>query len=100
MNQPSGFVESYNPTHVCQLHKVIYVLKQTSRAWFSELKSYLLASSFTMAHSYNSSFIYICSGGSLYLLVYVDDLIVTGSSSLAINQFVECLDNRFSLKTI
>ena len=35
MDQPSGFVDRDNPTHVCKLNKAIYGLKQAPRAWFA-----------------------------------------------------------------
>lgn len=34
MHQPPGFVDPFNPNHVCQLQKAIYGLKQAPRAWY------------------------------------------------------------------
>ncbi|CAA6674842.1 unnamed protein product [Spirodela intermedia] len=41
MEQPEGYKNSNFPNHVCKLHKSIYGLKQSLRAWFSKLSSYL-----------------------------------------------------------
>jgi hypothetical protein len=35
MEQPAGFVDQTQPTHVCKLHKAIYGLKQAPRAWYT-----------------------------------------------------------------
>jgi hypothetical protein len=41
MKQPSGFVDSVPPFHVCRLHKSLYGLKQALRAWYSCLSDFL-----------------------------------------------------------
>lgn len=42
MSQPQGFVDSQFPTHVCQLNKDLYRLKQAPRARFDKLRFTLL----------------------------------------------------------
>ena len=100
MTQPPGFVDSAHPDFVCRLNKAIYGLKQAPRAWFSELKTYLISNGFVMAQSDNSLFMYHGSHFSIYLLIYVDDLIITGSNIDAINKFILQLGQRFSLKDL
>lgn len=46
MTQPQGFVDESRPTHVCQLHKDLYGLKQALRAWNQKLKETLLQRGF------------------------------------------------------
>lgn len=41
MQQPPGFEDPAHPTHVCKLHKAIYGLKQSLRAWYSRLSDRL-----------------------------------------------------------
>lgn len=43
MEQPPGFVDTDNPSHVCRLRKAIYGLKQAPRAWYTELRNFLLS---------------------------------------------------------
>ena len=43
MSQPQGFIDSSKPTHVCRLHKSLYGLKQSPRAWFTKLSNTLLS---------------------------------------------------------
>lgn len=44
--QPPGFVDKDLPHYVCRLNKALYKLKQTPRAWYTELRHYLLAMDF------------------------------------------------------
>ncbi|KAK0599182.1 hypothetical protein LWI29_003021 [Acer saccharum] len=46
MEQPTGFVDASLPHHVCKLQKAIYGLRQAPRAWYNELRTFLLATGF------------------------------------------------------
>ncbi|KAL6336783.1 hypothetical protein AAG906_036097 [Vitis piasezkii] len=100
MAQPPGYVDQDNPTHVCRLQKAFYGLKQTSRAWYTELKTFLLNFGFVNSKSNTSLFIYQCWSVTIYFLVYVDDLLVTGNCSQSIRKFVDALAHHFSLKDL
>jgi len=100
MAQPSGFIDSDHPSHVCKLHKAIYGLKQAPRAWYHELRSFLLAAGFTNSHSDTSLFTRATGNKLLYLLEYVDDIILTGNNADLVSQFVTRLAQRFSLKDL
>ena len=79
--QPQGMTDPTFPNNVCRLQKAIYGLKQASRAWYQELCSFLLSLSFIMSYADTSLFILSCTSSIIYVLVYVDDLIITGSDS-------------------
>jgi len=100
MAQPPGFIDSDHPNHVCKLHKAIYGLKQAPRAWYHELRSFLLAAGFTNSHSDTSLFTRATGNNLLYLLVYIDDIILTGNNADFVSQFVTRLAQRFSLKDL
>ena len=100
MSQPPGFIDSKNPSFVCKLHKAIYGLKQAPRAWYYELRTFLLTYGFRNSHSDTSLFIYTSSHHILYLLVYVDDIVVTGNNNDFLAVFVSRLAARFSLKDL
>jgi hypothetical protein len=57
MTQPPGFIHPQFRHHVCKLHKVLYGLKQATRAWFSRLSDRLLELGFLSSHSDSSLFI-------------------------------------------
>lgn len=100
MSQPPGFIDQEHPHHVCRLHKAIYGLKQAPRAWYTGLKGFLLHYGFRNSKADTSLFIYTRNGLILYLLVYVDDIILTGNNSDFISTFIHALANKFSLKDL
>ena len=80
MAQPLGFVDFDHPSYVCKLHKAIYGLKQASQAWYHKLRQFLLAFGFKNSHSDTSLFVLHSNHHTLYLLVYVDDIILTSNN--------------------
>lgn len=91
MAQPPGFIDKDNPTAVCKLRKAIYGLKQAPRAWYNELRNFLLQLGFSNSLADSSLFIYNKQGVLIYMLVYVDDLIITGNNSSHTNKFIASL---------
>ena len=79
MLQPSGF-EDCKPHHVCKLQKAIYGLKQSPRAWFARLSEKLHHLGFISSTSDTSLFLFHRGGITIYMLVYVDDIVIAGSS--------------------
>lgn len=61
---------------------------------------FLLHSNFKNSHIDTSFFVFNFGGHILYLLVYVDDLIITRNNATIMNQFVHLLVNWFSLKDL
>lgn len=98
MEQPPGFIDADKPDHVCLLHKAVYGLKQAPRAWYSELKSFLLSLGFHNSLADTSLFIFRDDKEFVYLLVYVDDILITGSSNHHIQRTLQLLADRFSVK--
>jgi hypothetical protein len=79
-SQPTGFVVLAHPQLVCQLNKSLYSLKQAPRAWYHCFASYLVSQGFAEAKSDTSLFIYRHGTDTAYLLLYIDDIILTASS--------------------
>ena len=88
------------PHHVCQLHKTIYGLKQALQAWYQELRSFLLSLGFVTSLVNLSLFVYSQGNVLLYFLVYVDDLIITGSDPSLVDTIIWQLDSKFSTKDL
>ncbi|XP_019095597.1 PREDICTED: uncharacterized protein LOC109130475 [Camelina sativa] len=97
VSQPSGFVDRDRPHHVCRLRKALHGLKQAPRAWYQELRHFLLQSGYKTSVRDNSLFVYKHAPSHVYVLVYVDDIIITGPTSL-VSAFNSSLAHRFSLK--
>ncbi|KAK9073343.1 hypothetical protein SSX86_007667 [Deinandra increscens subsp. villosa] len=98
MEQPPGFVDDRFPGHVCKLNKALYGLKQAPRAWFQRLSSFLLKNGFTCSKSDTSLFILKSDSCILYLLVYVDDLVLTGNNPSQLKSFISILHKEFATK--
>ncbi|OIT08211.1 PREDICTED: uncharacterized protein LOC109236747 [Nicotiana attenuata] len=100
MRQPTGFESTLHPTHVCKLNKAIYVPKQSPRVWYNELKNHLLALGFIKYEFDASLFILYKSGVTVYIIVYVDDIIVNGNQPQTVKSTIDALSSRFSLKDL
>jgi len=98
MLQPPGFKDLSKPDYVCRLKKAIYGLKQAPRAWYSALRSSLLQLGFQNSTADSSLFIYRHNSVICYVLVYVDDLVITGSDTQFVGHVVTALGTWFSLK--
>lgn len=77
----------------------IYGLKQAPRAWFSKLTDRLLTLDFTASKSDSTLFILRNNFEFIYVLIYVDDIVITGSCSVLISQFIRALCAFFSQKS-
>ena len=91
MEQPKGYVDKNHPHSVCRLQKAIYELKQAPRAWFHRKTSYLLDNGFTASLVDNSLFIFISSDVQIFMLMYVDDIIIIGTHPDMINNLVQLM---------
>jgi histone deacetylase 1/2 len=100
MSQPPGFEDSTRPHYVCRLDKALYGLKQAPRAWYARLSTKLCDLGFKPSKSDASLFIYSKNGIVIYMLIYVDDIIVTSSSTKAITALLKDLRTDFSLKDL
>jgi hypothetical protein len=100
MEQPQGFVDREHPDYVCKLHKSLYGLKQAPRAWFNWLSSYLVELGFIASLVDPSLFIFTHGGIRLFMLIYVDDIILTGSHVTSIQSLISKLQSEFPLKDL
>jgi histone deacetylase 1/2 len=97
MTQPHGF-DSTDSTLVCKLHKALYGLKQAPRQWFERLQGALLQLGLVSSKCDPSLFTYNTTGNTVYLLVYVDDIIITSNNSSLLQFLIDKLNRAFSLK--
>ncbi|XP_019095484.1 PREDICTED: uncharacterized protein LOC109130431 [Camelina sativa] len=99
VSQPPGFVDRDRKHHVRRLRKALYGLKQVPRAWYQELRRFLVESGFKASLADSSLFIFKHGQSYLYVLVYVDDIIIAGPPPL-VSEFNTLLVRRFSLKDL
>jgi len=100
MEQPPGFVDTQHSTFVCKLHKAIYGLKQALRAWYTRLSQFLLDLGFTASLVDTSLFIHISGSIKIFLLIYVDDIIVTGTHAPLISALISRMQQEFPIKDL
>jgi hypothetical protein len=84
----------FNPTHpnlVCRLNKSLYSLKQAPHAWYNWFASYLLYLIFVEAKSDTSLFFPRRGSKTIYLLLYVDDIVLMASSTELLQQTISAL---------
>lgn len=78
MSQPSVFIDSQHFDYVCKLHKSLYGLKQAPRAWNEKFTSFLPSLGFQATYADSSLFVKQHGTSVVILLLYVDDIIITG----------------------
>jgi hypothetical protein len=100
MCQPPGFEDPTQPHHLCKLVKAIYGLKKAPRAWNARLASVLRQHGSVPSTTDRSLFILQQHDITIYLLVYVDDIIVLSSSLPAIDRLVQGLRKEFAVKDL
>ncbi|GKV41335.1 hypothetical protein SLEP1_g48881 [Rubroshorea leprosula] len=100
IEQPLRFKDPTHLDHVCQLNRALYGLKQAPRAWFEQFSHFLLQLGFLCSHCDSSLFILHHAQGTIYLLLYVDAIILTGSSSIFLDAFITKLGTEFSMKNL
>ena len=100
MSQPPSYVDTKFPAKVCHLKKALYGLKQAPRAWFQRLSSTLLQWGFSTSRTDSSMFISFGKSTTLIVLIYVDDILVTGSSHMQVTALIEKLNSAFALRDL
>lgn len=86
MQQPPRFVAKGGSHKVCLLKKSIYKLKQSPRVWFEKLRNTLVDFGFIRCGLDYSVFVKHLKRGCLILMVYVDDMVISGSDIVGIQQ--------------
>lgn len=99
IEQPEGFEIHEKRTHVCKLKKALYGLKQVPRAWYGRNDSYFQQSGFVKSDANPNLYYVMVENEPLILVLYIDDLFLTGSSRL-IKDCKKNLVAEFNMKDI
>lgn len=94
MTQPRDFEDPEKPEYVWKLKKSIYGLKQAPRAWFYKFSDFLL-DFFQRSFPDQSIFIYHHGSDFIYLVLYIDDMLLTGNNSMLFEKLLISLSTVF-----
>ncbi|RVW71744.1 Retrovirus-related Pol polyprotein from transposon TNT 1-94 [Vitis vinifera] len=101
MEQPPGFVAQGESGLVCRLRRSLYGLKQSPRAWFNRFSSVVQEFGMFRSTADHSVFYHHNSSGQcIYLVVYVDDIVITGSDQNGIQNLKQHLFTHFQNKDL
>eukprot|EP00253_Pinus_taeda_P023103 PITA_23103 len=96
IKKPPSFIQTES-TLVCRLNESLYGLKQAPRAWYGKMDSFLLDTGFSRCHSDNNVYTKKVGKSLIILVLYVDDLILTGSDPNLINHVKSSLKKQFEM---
>ena len=101
MEQPLDFVaQGESSGLVCRLRKSLYDLKQSPKAWFGKFSNVVQQFGMTRIEADHSVFYRHSSAGCIYLVVYLDDIVLTGSDHHGISQVKQHLYQHFQTKDL
>lgn len=96
IQQLPGFINTQHPSYVCKRRKSLYGLKQDPRVWFGKFSIFLLKKGFFSSSTDSFLFIKHYDFEILVLLLFVNDMLITGSSQL-LGTFVSTLKAKFAI---
>lgn len=100
MAQPQGFVEIGKEDLVCLLNRSLYGLKQSPRAWYEEIDSFLRLSGWQRSSS-DPNLYFLRDGESItIILLFVDDLLLTSSNNQEITRVKGDLKLKYEMKEL
>lgn len=82
---------------MCKLHKGIYGLKQSGRKWFQRLEKSILKMGFGKSDSDPSLYVHTRGSSYLFLLVYVDDILLASNASHLLQVIKHLLSAEFEM---
>ena len=85
VEQPLDFETHDRESHVCRLKKALYGLKQAPKTWYDRIDSFLSSLVFTKSKVDSNLYCKVEYGNLVMLLLYVDDLFVTGTDGLIVD---------------
>ena len=100
MEQPPSFITLGEFKKVCHLKKSLYGLKQSPRAWFGKFSEVIQEFGLKMSKCDHSVFYRQSEVGTILLVVYVDDIVITGSNYARISSLKSFLHTRFHTKDL
>jgi hypothetical protein len=100
MHQPQGFIVQGKENLVCKLRKSLYGLKQAPRQWYKKFDSFMYSTGFTRCQADHCCYVKSFDNSYIILLLYVDDMLIAGSSIEEINNLKKQLSKQFAMKDL
>ncbi|GJY27865.1 putative RNA-directed DNA polymerase [Tanacetum coccineum] len=100
MEAPPGFSQDFKHGEVCKLKKSLYGLKQSPRAWFGRFTLAMKKYGYKQSNSYHTLFLSHRGDRVTCLIIYVDDMIITGNDESEIKKLKEGLCAEFEMKDL
>ena len=100
MAQPQAFTSKVHPNFVYRLRKSFYGLKQAPRVWNDKFTSFLPSLGFQASLVDPSLFVQHSSHGTVILLLYIDDILLTGSHPSLLTSVIAALTQEFDMKDL
>lgn len=99
---PQGTYEEVgNAQHlVCRLKKALYGLRQASRQWHHKLSLTLISLGFRHSKADYSLYSKVTNEAIVLVLIYVDDLLLSGNSEVLINDLKAELSKHFQMRDL
>ena len=97
--QPPGY-EQGGPNVACHLRRSLYGLRQAPRAWYVRLRTALEEMGFKPSKADPGMFVKEEKGEPVYVLVYVDDLLIACKSSVKIARLKAQLKSLFDVRDL
>ena len=98
MIQPEGFVSPEDAGKVCKLQRAIYGLKQASRSWNTRFDEVVKGFGFIKNEEESCVYKKVSGSARVFLVLYVDDILLIGNDKKFLNEVKESLKNSFSMK--
>jgi hypothetical protein len=100
MEQPAGFVANDQEGMVCKLLKSLYGLKQAPKQWHEKFDRTLTSADFVVNEADKCVYYRYGGGEGVILCLYVDDILILGTSLDVIKETKDFLSNNFEMKDL
>ena len=100
MQIPPGFDSSRNTGKVLRLHRSLYGLKQSPRVWFDRFRQAMLKRGYRQSNADHTLFHKHSNNKVAILIVYVDDIVMTGNDTEEIVGLKHHLAQEFEVKDL
>ncbi|GJS62357.1 retrovirus-related pol polyprotein from transposon TNT 1-94 [Tanacetum coccineum] len=95
--QPSGFIDFSKPNYFYRLKKDLYGLKQAPKAWYDQLKAFLIKHDYSMGMVDNTLFTKKKDSNLIIVQIYVDDIIFGSTCQEMCNDFAKIMHDEFEM---